>query len=207
MILSFFPVTAAILALAPASSRAFSWYAKTPSNQFTSFESTLLVPQEYPNIVPSVDKTNEYVIYFLWPGLQPPGPGDGHNYYPIDNGVLQPVLTYGGPSCAPNQVDPAHSFDSWWISAQYVNTIGNYPNYMGCKGGPAMLVAPGDRLRTTITLQNPANSDTSSIWVQTVTNIGKACTNGGTDTPAGCQVSYTIDLLGQYQRMALFIVE
>ena len=35
---------------------------------------------------------------FLWPGLQPlPG---GANFNPIGNGVLQPVLTWGG-TCAP----------------------------------------------------------------------------------------------------------
>ena len=75
---------------------------------------------------------------FLWPGLQPlPG---GKNYDPIGNGVLQPVLTWGG-TCAPTA---PNSYASWWISAQYVNTYGTDQGYTGCHGGQGMDVAVGD---------------------------------------------------------------
>ena len=47
----------------------------------------------------------------LWPGLQPDGPGA--NDQPLDNGVLQPVLTWG-PTCAPNAPD-GDPYGSWWI--------------------------------------------------------------------------------------------
>jgi hypothetical protein len=62
---------------------------------------------------------------FIWPGLQP----DGLSYFPIGNGVLQPVLTYGS-SCAPNPTKLVTH--GWWISGQYVNTDKD-PN---AKGGP-----------------------------------------------------------------------
>ena len=53
---------------------------------------------------------------FIWPGLQSrSGVSDPAN---IGNGVLQPVLTWGG-SCAPKA--PQQVYDSWWISGMYVN--------------------------------------------------------------------------------------
>lgn len=69
-------------------------------------------------------KPNPGGAVFVWPGLQP----GGANYQPIGNGVLQSVLTWG-KSCAPTSQPPAYS--TWWISAQYVNTMGNYPGYTG----------------------------------------------------------------------------
>src|SRR5262245_56849827 len=54
----------------------------TPSdNQITSLTTTIIVPPKHSAIG----------TLFLWPGFQP----GGANYLPIDNGVLQPVLSWG----------------------------------------------------------------------------------------------------------------
>ena len=94
---------------------------------------------------------------FLWPGLDP----NGANFYPIDNGVLQPVLTWGS-SCAPGTQPRAYS--TWWISAQYVNTNGSNPGFIGCYGGPVMSVNVGDTLNMDIQL-------TGTVWNQTVLDV------------------------------------
>ncbi len=153
--------------------------AVSSSNQIVAFNTTLTVPTE-----PPASGT-----LFLWPGLQPNT--GGANYNTLNNGVLQPVLTWG-PTCAPNA--PSNSFASWWISAQYVNTYitsssPNYAAYNGCHGGPGMDVAVGDNLQITMTL-----SGTS--WDQVIT-----------DTRTGESVSYTIDMLGQAQNLAEFVIE
>ena len=119
---------------------------------------------------------------FLWPGLQP----GGANYDPIDNGVLQPVLTWGD-SCAPGNQPRAYS--TWWISAQYVNTFGSDPGYMGCYGGATMSVAVGDQLNIDMRL-------TGTVWTQTVT-----------DEQTGQSVDFSIDMMGQTQNWAYFIIE
>ncbi|CAF1311369.1 unnamed protein product [Adineta steineri] len=95
-------------------------------NEFIYVSVDLIVPSTTPQI-------NNETTLFIWPGLSP----WGHDFEPIGNGVLQPVLTYGS-SCAPNQndIDPYQ----WWISAQYVNTDGNKTGFMGCFGGDAMTV-------------------------------------------------------------------
>jgi len=126
---------------------------------------------------------------FLWPGLQPVM--GGANYSALDNGVLQPVLTWG-PTCAPNA--PAQSYKSWWVSAQYVNTYiasssPNYAAYNGCHGGPGMNVTAGDTLDMHFALSG-------TDWTQTVVNRRNAQS-----------VSYTIDMLGQSQGMAEFDIE
>ncbi len=121
---------------------------------------------------------------FLWPGLQPlPG---SKNFDPIGNGVLQPVLTWGG-TCAPDS--PPQPYASWWISAQYVNTYAKYMGHTGCNGGPGMTVAVADSLDITMTLQG-------TTWHQVVV-----------DSQSGEQVSYDIDMLGQSQDWAIFSIE
>jgi hypothetical protein len=103
-----------------------------PINRITRLTTKLVVPPR-PEPVGTL---------FLWPGLQPHSQGE--NFLPIDNGVLQPVLTWG-PSCAPGEKPRAYS--TWWISAQYVNTFGRHRGYTDCQGGPIMRVKPGDTLR------------------------------------------------------------
>ncbi|CAF1250525.1 unnamed protein product [Rotaria sordida] len=91
------------------------------TNQIVYMETAMIVPP----------KQAHQGTLFLWPGLQP----NGANFDPINNGVLQPVLTWG-TSCAPGTQPAAYS--TWWISAQYVNTYGKFPGYTGCKGGQIM---------------------------------------------------------------------
>ena len=142
------------------------------NNQIVRLQTTMVVPPE-----PPASGT-----LFLWPGLQP----DGANYDPIDNGVLQPVLTWG-PSCAPGKQPRAYS--TWWISGQYVNTNGSDPGYTGCQGGPIMSVAVGDTLNLDFSLAG-------TIWTQTVT-----------DAQTGQSVSYSIDMMNQAQNLAYFVIE
>jgi hypothetical protein len=92
---------------------------------------------------------------FLWPGLQP----DGVNFEPIDNGVLQPVLTWG-PSCAPGK--QPRTYSTWWISGQYVNTNGQVSGYTGCAGGTFMSVNVCDTLDIDMVLSG-------TNWIQTIT--------------------------------------
>ncbi len=149
-------------------------------NQIVALETTLAVPPK-----PPASGT-----LFLWPGLQPDGPGSMD--LPIDNGVLQPVLTWG-PTCAPNAPN-GNAYASWWISAQYVNTYiamssPDYTAYGGCHGGPGMNVDVADSLNISMTL-----SGTS--WVQTVT-----------DVRSGQSVTYALDMMGQIQDIAEFDIE
>lgn len=146
-----------------------------PPNSIVALTTTLTVPDPPP---PSG-------TLFLWPGLQPVR--GGAKYQPIDNGVLQPVLTWG-PSCA-NPDDRPAPYSTWWVSAQYVNTFGNFPNYTGCHGGPIMPVRAGDSLAMRMTLSR-------SVWTQTVT-----------DRRTGRSVSFRIDMLGQAQHRAFFVIE
>jgi hypothetical protein len=121
---------------------------------------------------------------FLWPGLQPlPG---GKNYNPVGNGVLQPVLTWGG-TCASNA--PANSYANWWIAAQYVNVYGNDHSHTGCLGGKGMDVQVGDLLDISMSVDE-------NIWNQTVT-----------DEQSGKTVTYDIDMLGQAQLWGIFEIE
>jgi len=149
------------------------------SSPIVEFDTTMIVPE-----TPAASGT-----LFLWPGLQPLR--GGANYAVLDNGVLQPVLTWG-PTCAPNA--PAQSYKSWWISGQYVNTYitsssPNYASYNGCHGGPGMTVAVGDTLDMRFVLNG-------TDWTQTVTNQRTAQS-----------VSYTVDMLGQAQASAEFVIE
>ena len=119
---------------------------------------------------------------FLWPGLQP----DGVNFDPIDNGVLQPVLTWG-PSCAPG--NQPRSYSTWWISGQYVNTNGQVSGYTGCDGGTIMSVNVCDTLDIDMALSG-------SVWTQTVT-----------DEETSKTVTYSIDMKDQAQNLAYFVIE
>ncbi len=147
--------------------------AASSKNQILSLTTTLAVP---------VKPTANTGTLFLWPGLQP----GGANYDPIDNGVLQPVLTWG-PTCAPNA--PKNGYASWWISAQYVNTYGSDAGYTGCLGGNGMNVQVGDELAMVMTLNG-------TVWHQTVT-----------DSVSQASVSYDLDMLGQAQNYAEFVIE
>ncbi len=147
--------------------------AASDQNQILSLTTTLAVPDE-----PSANTGT----LFLWPGLQP----GGANYEPIDNGVLQPVLTWG-PTCAPNA--PSNAYASWWVSAQYVNTFGHDAGYTGCLGGAGMNVEVGDELIMDMRL-------TGTIWHQTVT-----------DSATQQRVSYDVDMHAQAQNYAEFAIE
>jgi hypothetical protein len=155
------------------SSYGFVNIAASSKNQILSFSTTLTVPMK--------PKANTGTL-FLWPGLQP----GGANYDPIDNGVLQPVLTWG-PTCAPTS--PKNSYASWWISAQYVNTFGSDAGYTGCLGGTGMNVQTGEALQIVMTLNG-------TVWHQAVT-----------DTANAQSVSYDLDMLGQAQNYAEFVIE
>ena len=160
----------------------YGWVLLTPptsNNQVVEFRTVLTVPA-----TPPATGT-----LFLWPGLQPLR--GSANFDALNNGVLQPVLTWGS-TCAPNS--PAQSYKSWWISGQYVNTnipssSPNYSAYHDCHGGPGMAVAVGDALDLDFVLNG-------SSWTQTVTNLRNSQS-----------VSFAIDLLGQGQNMAEFVIE
>ncbi len=157
----------------PVSSYGMVEFNVSTQTQIVALRTTLTVPAKPP---PSG-------TLFLWPGLQPlPG---GKNYNPIGNGVLQPVLTWGG-TCAPTAPS---TYDSWWISAQYVNTYGSDPGHTGCLGGQGMDVAVGDALDIAMTL-----SGTS--WNQTVV-----------DRQSGHTATFDIDMAGQAQDWGIFTIE
>ena len=147
-------------------------FISNPKVQITRLQTTLTVPTE-----PPASGT-----LFLWPGLQP----DGANYNPIGNGVLQPVLTWGN-SCAPGNQPRAYS--TWWISAQYVNTDGSDPGYMGCYGGAVMSVKVGDQLNIDMHLAG-------TVWAQTVT-----------DEQSSQSVNFSFDMMNQAQNIAYFVIE
>jgi hypothetical protein len=149
------------------------------SNQIVEFTTTMVVPE-----TPPASGT-----LFLWPGMQPLR--GAANFSALDNGVLQPVLTWG-PTCAPNS--PAQKYKSWWISGEYVNTnisssSPNYAAYHDCHGGPGMNVSVGDTLDMRFALNG-------TDWTQTVTNRRNAQS-----------VSFTIDMLGQAQGSAEWVIE
>ena len=146
-------------------------WAKTP-HQIVRLQTKMVVPP-----TPPASGT-----LFLWPGLQP----DGVNFLPIDNGVLQPVLTWG-PSCAPGKAP--RSYSTWWISGQYVNTNGQASGYTGCEGGAIMSVNVCDTLDIDIALSG-------TIWTQTVT-----------DEQTNQTVTYSLDMKGQAQNLAYFVIE
>lgn len=141
--------------------------------RITSLETTLAVPAK-----PTPGGT-----LFIWPGLEPLS--GSANYNPIGTGVLQPVLTWGG-TCAPHA---PNNYADWWISGQYVNTLGNASGFTGCKGGDGMTVKVGDALHMLMTLNG-------AIWSQSVTDE----TNSKT-------VTFDFDLKGQGQNWVIFSIE
>ncbi len=141
--------------------------------QITRLRTTMAVPAK-----PPASGT-----LFLWPGLEPLT--NGTNYDPIGEGVLQPVLTWGG-TCAPTAPS---NYDSWWISAQYVNTYGSHMGYTGCLGGQGIDVAVGDLLDIDMALAG-------TVWKQTVT-----------DRATSAVATYSLDMMAQAQNWALFIIE
>jgi hypothetical protein len=142
------------------------------NHQIVNLQTTMVVPPK-----PPASGT-----LFLWPGLQP----NGANFDPINNGVLQPVLTWG-PACAPGTQPRAYS--TWWISGQYVNTYGNVPGYTDCNGGPIMSVNVCDTLDMGFALSG-------TVWTQTVT-----------DVQTGKAVTYSLDMMNQAQNLAYFVIE
>jgi hypothetical protein len=146
----------------------------TQSDGLIAVQTTLTVPA-----TPPASGT-----LFLWPGISPTW--GAASYDPIGDGVLQPVLTWGN-SCAPGSQPTAYS--TWWVSAQYVNTLGNDPGFMGCKGGSVMPVAVGDNLVMTMTLAG-------TVWKQTVHDVEQAKT-----------VAFDMDLMGQAQGEVEWVIE
>jgi hypothetical protein len=144
------------------------------NNSITGLKTTMTVPAE-----PPANGT-----LFLWPGLDPRT--NGTNFMPINNGVLQPVLTWG-PSCAPTNAPTVYS--TWWISGQYVNTNGSESGFTGCLSGNAMPVSVGDTLNIDMSLSG-------TTWTQTIT-----------DAQTGQSVDFSIDLQGQAQNLAYFQIE
>lgn len=158
------------------------WFTDPVSAPYNYFASTIIVPA-----VPQP----AWQTLFFWPGLQPL---NAPNYFPIDNGVLQPVLTYG-PSCAPNPNNLEIDFpNQWWISAQYVNTFGNHPGHVGCLGGDRMIVSPRDELR--LVMELVGSNSNGTVWRQIVTNLRN-----------GQSVQFSIDMLGQPQAWAEYVME
>jgi hypothetical protein len=96
----------------------------------------------------------------------------------IGNGVLQPVLTWG-PSCAPKA--PPQGYVSWWMAGMFVKT--------SCAGGAYMDTPVGDLLEIDMSVKG-------TNWIQTITNVGTQKT-----------VDFTIDLKGQVQNIAMWILE
>ncbi|KAI8621564.1 hypothetical protein BC830DRAFT_1093922 [Chytriomyces sp. MP71] len=173
--------------------RAFDWTLAGPLNAYTSLSCTLTVPP-----LPVKPATGD-ATYFFWPGLQTNTAAA--NYTPIGFGVLQPVLTFG-PACTPNQPAGVSVYRGWHVSAQYVNPSGTVAGHTGCLGGNMMDVEPGDQLLMSMTLSG-------TQWIQTVVRQGVPCSgvgNGG-NGPNGCQVSYTIDMMGQGQNRAELVLE
>lgn len=153
-------------------------------NGWIYFESKIKVPQV----------TSPAGVIFAWPGLQP---GSGPTYQPINNGVLQPVLTFGqGPYPNPNHVSAPNK---WWISGQYVGGVqGFVPG--GWVGGDVMVVAAGDELKNVFTYEAKTGT-----WTQTVTNLTAQGTPSVTFSLA--MVMGTPPSTPQEQNRAIFCLE
>ncbi|KAJ3237581.1 hypothetical protein HDU81_009277 [Chytriomyces hyalinus] len=172
---------------------AFDWTLSGPKNAYTSLTCTLVVPP-----LPQKPATGD-ATYFYWPGLQTNN--QAANFNPIGFGVLQPVLTFG-PACTPNQPTGVSVYRGWHVSAQYVNPGGPEAKHTGCMGGNMMDVAPGDNLVMSMTL-------TGTVWTQTIVRQGVDCSGPGDGVkgPNGCEVSFSIDMLGQGQNRAELVLE
>jgi hypothetical protein len=131
--------------------------------------------------VPALPNGTSGTLY-VWPGIQPLG--GSKNFYPLGNGILQPVLSVG-PTCAPGA---PNDYASWWISGQYVNVSGAI-GMGGCLGGNGMDVAVGEQLDIAMTLSG-------TVWTQLVT-----------DRHTGKSVKFDMDLMGQSQNWATLAIE
>ena len=122
---------------------------------------------------------------FIWPGLQSrdraADPGR------VGNGVIQPVLTWG-PSCAP-KVPPMPYGVGWWIAGMYVNVTTGAAGATGCAGGDYLTTALGDWLEIDMFVKDAKS-------VQTIKNVQMNKT-----------VDFTIDLKGQVQNEAMWLIE
>ena len=149
-------------------------YQAAVPNQILSLKTTMLVPK-----TPSSRQT-----LFIWPGLQSKmGAADPAR---IGNGVLQPVLTWGG-SCAPSA--PRDVYGGWWISGMYVNVTTGAAGPTGCAGGDFLSTEVGDLLEIDMSVNGTA-------WTQTMTDLRTMES-----------VDFTIDLEGQVQNNAMWIIE
>jgi hypothetical protein len=142
-------------------------------NQILSLKTTMLVPKK-----PTAMQT-----LFIWPGLQCNG---GKDPARIGNGILQPVLTWGG-SCAPKR--PSSVYADWWMSGMYVNVSTSAAGPTGCAGGDYMSTAVGDQLQIDMSVKGTA-------WTQTIL-----------DLQTMKKVDFTIDLKGQDQNWATWAIE
>lgn len=148
-------------------------YLNEDSNSAVYLETYMVVPPEQP----SKGTT------FLWPGLTP---SDANMVFER-RGVLQPVLTWGGPSCAPGDQPPL--FSSWFISGLYVFLDTNIPNFWICKGGPIMNVIPGDILKLQFDLKG-------NTWTLTMTSLA-----------SDKNVTFSYNLGGDRQNRLVFDIE
>ena len=133
-------------------------------------------------IVPAKPAAMSGTLY-VWPGIQPFS--DSQNFYPIGNGILQPVLSLG-PTCAPGA---PNDYASWWISGQYVNVSSGAAGASGCVGGDGLDVAVGDPVDIAMTLSG-------TVWTQVVA-----------DRQTGKSVQFPMDLKGQGQNWATLAIE
>ncbi|KAJ3237578.1 hypothetical protein HDU81_009274 [Chytriomyces hyalinus] len=173
---------------------AFDWTLHGPQNSYVSFSATLIVPP-----MPGKPATGDGT-WFYWPGLQTDS--RAANYNPIGFGVLQPVLSYG-PACYNKGSQPLTRtpYQSWYVSNWYVNLQKDpLPGYRGCFSGEMMLVDPGDSLAMSLVLDG-------TTWQQAVTRQGKECSGGGSASAGGCQVVYSLDMMGQGQNRAELVLE
>ncbi|KAI8835206.1 hypothetical protein BJ741DRAFT_608343 [Chytriomyces cf. hyalinus JEL632] len=173
---------------------AFDWTLHGPQNSYVSFSATLIVPP-----MPGKPATGDGT-WFYWPGLQTDS--RAANYNPIGFGVLQPVLSYG-PACYNKGSQPLtrKPYESWYVSNWYVNLQKDpLPGYRGCFSSEMMLVNPGDSLAMSLVLDG-------TTWLQSVTRQGKECSGGGSASATGCQVLYSLDMLGQGQNRAELVLE
>ncbi len=145
-------------------------------NSFTQVTTTLTVPAEPP-------ATGDLIV---WPGLVPADTTGNTTFLPINEGILQTVLTWGS-TCAPGTQPTPYS--TWWVSAQYNNELGSQAGYTGCQGGPIMSVNPGDSLVETLTLNG-------TTWNEQIA-----------DQTTSQSVSFPIDLEGQTQNVLFFLID
>lgn len=150
------------------------YLARTP-NEIVSFKTTLVVPK-----TPTAKQT-----LFIWPGLQSrDGAADPGR---VGNGVIQPVLTWGG-SCAPKQ--PSRPFDAgWWIAGMYVNVSTGAAGPSGCAGGDYVSTSLGDWLEIDMFAKD-------KLSAQSIKNV-----------QTGMKADFTIDLKGQVQNEAMWLIE